>query len=310
MLHMLLLILKILGIGLLVLLGLLLLFLLIVLFVPLGYEGQGSFIGKVPRGRGRVRWLWGLISLSVSYDGEASAKLRLFGIPLFDLLGGGEKKERAEKGRGRHKKRRRRKNKKQAGEESGQSRTAPEPEESPEFSPAPEPELSAQDLSGGAEHGTGGEESSRPGKLLDRIQAFFKRLSETARHLIASVKRLLKQKEELTAFLENPDTREAIGFLWRRLKILLGHFLPKKASGRILFGTDDPYMTGKILMYMSWLYPLYGGSFSVEPAFDRAVFEAEGRFKGRLRMIHLAAAAVRILLNKKTRAFLKAFLDK
>lgn len=51
MLHMLLLILKILGIGLLVLLGLLLLFLLIVLFVPLGYEGQGSFIGKVPRGR-------------------------------------------------------------------------------------------------------------------------------------------------------------------------------------------------------------------------------------------------------------------
>ena len=95
MLHMLLLILKILGIGLLVLLGLLLLFLLIVLFVPLGYEGQGSFIGKVPRGRGRVRWLWGLISLSVSYDGEASAKLRLFGIPLFDLLGGGEKKERS-----------------------------------------------------------------------------------------------------------------------------------------------------------------------------------------------------------------------
>ena len=94
-----------------------------------------------------------------------------------------------------------------------------------------------------------------------------------------------------------------IGFLWRRLKILLGHFLPKKASGRILFGTDDPYMTGKILMYMSWLYPLYGGSFSVEPAFDRAVFEAEGRFKGRLRMIHLGRGGVRILLNKRRGPF-------
>ena len=67
MLHLLLLILKILGILLLVILGIILAVLLLVLFVPLRYKADVEFDGK-PRGNVLVSWLLRLITVRVSYD--------------------------------------------------------------------------------------------------------------------------------------------------------------------------------------------------------------------------------------------------
>ncbi len=86
MLHIILLILKIIGIILLAVLGLLLLVLLTVLLVPLRYRvvvehGDAFYL------KGRAHWLLHLIHADVSHiDGVLHLKVRLFGFVLFDNL--------------------------------------------------------------------------------------------------------------------------------------------------------------------------------------------------------------------------------
>ena len=89
MLHIILLILKIIGIGLLCLLGLALLFILLVLFVPVRYKVRGSYIDKKIKAFGQVTWLGRAVSVLGAYDGDAgenkgSFRVRLFGIPIID----------------------------------------------------------------------------------------------------------------------------------------------------------------------------------------------------------------------------------
>ena len=92
MVHILLLILKAIGILILVLLGLVLAVVCLVLFVPVCYEAGGSWKDK-PAGKGKISWLFGAVSLSAGYDGDESgltAGVRLFGQKLWEM---GEEKE-------------------------------------------------------------------------------------------------------------------------------------------------------------------------------------------------------------------------
>lgn len=92
MVHILLLILKAIGILILVLLGLVLAVVCLVLFVPVCYEAGGSWKDK-PAGKGKISWLFGAVSLRAGYDGDESgltAGVRLFGQKLWEM---GEEKE-------------------------------------------------------------------------------------------------------------------------------------------------------------------------------------------------------------------------
>lgn len=87
MVHILLLILKAIGILILVLLGLVLAVVCLVLFVPVCYEAGGSWKDK-PAGKGKISWLFGAVSLSAGYDGDESgltAGVRLFGQKLWEM---------------------------------------------------------------------------------------------------------------------------------------------------------------------------------------------------------------------------------
>lgn len=87
MLHVLFLILKIIGIILAVLLGLILLLLLLVLFVPVRYRAYGIKKGGECRAEAKLSWLLHLISIPISYqNGELSARLRILGFPVLNLL--------------------------------------------------------------------------------------------------------------------------------------------------------------------------------------------------------------------------------
>ena len=86
MLHIILMILKIIGILLLVLLGIVLLFLLSLLFVPVCYSGWGKKEGKTYQGKASVSWLFHLIHGTVVYEEKQSRfELYLCGIPLMKL---------------------------------------------------------------------------------------------------------------------------------------------------------------------------------------------------------------------------------
>ena len=81
--HILLLILKIIGILLLILLGLLLLFVLAVLFAPVRYLADGTLLEKKEVDIS-ANWLLFVLRVACSIkNGEVTACVRLFGIPVF-----------------------------------------------------------------------------------------------------------------------------------------------------------------------------------------------------------------------------------
>ena len=107
MFHLILGILKIIGIILLILISLFLLILLAIAFVPVRYFVQGKFSGDETYADVKVSWLLHIISFTFSIDRTAKSKIavRLFGIklPLFGSEPKHGKKKRPEKGSGKRK---------------------------------------------------------------------------------------------------------------------------------------------------------------------------------------------------------------
>lgn len=94
MLHIILLILKIIGILLVTLLGTLIVVLLLVLFIPIRYRLYGKKYEELIV-HGKVTWLLHVISIRLDYEkGQERALLRLFGFPLFDSMKKKEKRKR------------------------------------------------------------------------------------------------------------------------------------------------------------------------------------------------------------------------
>ena len=93
MLHVILLILRIIGIVLAAILGIVLLLLLLVLFVPIRYRVHVRKREEVLL-EARVTWLLHLLSVPVAFrDGVLSVKIKVFGIPLKDLAADEEEVE-------------------------------------------------------------------------------------------------------------------------------------------------------------------------------------------------------------------------
>lgn len=84
MLHVILLILKIIGIVLLVILGLLLAVILVVLLVPFRYRIQGGYHEK-PKGGVRVTWLLHALSVAITYDEKLDVLVKVLIFKVFHL---------------------------------------------------------------------------------------------------------------------------------------------------------------------------------------------------------------------------------
>lgn len=297
--------------GILLLVFLLLLFFLIsvILFVPLHYGAEGNFSDKRLRGSGRVSWLWGALSLSVSCGGETAVRFTIFGFSP---------------GQGKRKAKKRKRQKKKKGPR-GQKRLAPDvdggvsddgptaQEDRPELPPPGPPGGSVNDHGERSGEGQGFFENGEgePGGISGKVRAFLKKLSGLRGRFEAlggRLRSLLKQKEALDVFLSDEENRRLARLALRCVKRLLRHTLPRRVSGRVRFGLEDPYNTGRILEALAVLYPLWGGRLSVEPVFDEIVLEAEGNFKGRIRAVHFLTAAGRILLNKRVRVLIKNYI--
>lgn len=286
MLHVILLILKIIGWILLGILGLLLGILLLVLLVPVRYRVEGSYYGS-PRGTARITWLLHILSLMVSYEEELQITVKVFGFPLFQ----GDADEEAD-------------------EEDFQVTAAeilPEPlkdpilEEKATETPRPETEENI-------EEGPETKPISTPVSKQRRTH-FLKRISEKIKYAFRSLcgkLRVISGKwDKVKAFLQNEENKKTFHLILWQLKKMFKHILPRKATGKVTFGFDDPYTTGQVLSAAAIFYGWYGKHVEITPVFDRSLIEGEGKLKGRIRFGTLLFLGLRILMNKNFRMLLK-----
>lgn len=299
MLHVLLLILKIIGLLLLGILALVLGLVLLVLLVPIRYQVKGSFYGK-PEGFVKVTWLLHILSVAATYQEDLQVSVKLFGFRLF--RDAGEPDEEAFEEEMVH-----------AMELPGQmaedfiedpilremdSEAVEKPVES-----RGESHRADEAENPGEGHGNG-KRTAPPGK--GPLEAIMERWNS----LRAGWQKLAAKKEEILEFIKKQENQDTARLIVRQVKAVVRHILPRKVRGSITFGFDDPYMTGQVLSAASILYAWYGGHLQITPVFEDEVLEGEGFLKGRIRMGTVLILGIRILLNKNFRILLKRWRGK
>lgn len=298
-------ILKIIGIVILLVLGLVLLALLLVLLAPVRYSLSGSY-GSGVKGKAKVTWFLHALSVGVTYEDGLDIVVRILGKRLF------QKKEREPF----------------LPEEEPDMESCSLGEEEPDGSRADSKEfVSHEETSPEEEFVTDDKpDAETPKRKKKRTEKTGKKnknsnsrkekinLTERFQGLTESFKekwnRIAEYKERVTAFVTDEENKKTFRLIWRQFRAVIRHILPTKVRGTLVFGFDDPAVTGNVLAALSILYAWYGDALRITPVFDEKILEVEGSLKGRIRAGTLLVLLIRILLNKNFRVLVRRWRKK
>ncbi len=323
MLHIILFILKILGLLVLIVLGLVLAVALLILLVPVRYQAEGSYDGKV-KGKARITWLLHILSVTAQYEEDLIVRVRIFGFrigkpkkmdselkeaedivvqameimepePIREVLKG--KEEDPDRVR-----------------EEPMSLPPPQEESRNLIPPKEEPKweepIREEPKKKVPKKKKGFQIKGMFEKLKKKVLMAFIKLKFFFLRICDTLKTIKDKKDEIYAWISDKENQKTGKLLFRQVKRLVRHILPRRGEGNITFGFDDPYLTGQVLTYASVIYPLCHKHLNLYPVFDQTVFTMEGTFRGRIRMGSVLLIGSRMLLNRNFRRLLKGWLHK
>ncbi len=147
-------------------------------------------------------------------------------------------------------------------------------------------------------------------KIVNAIRKLIEKITCTYQQICGKVETGQEKIAQVRTFLADEANKKTIRLIKRQIFKLIKHILPRKLTGRVKFGFDDPATTGQILMYVSPFYGAYAKSLKLEPVFDEKIMEGELHLKGHIRLGSMLWIAVRVVLDKNFRRLLKLLLAK
>lgn len=330
-------ILKLLGILLLVILGIVVLVLALVLFAPVKYSGKGSKYGDELKVQALITYLNPIVRVKVQYPGEKIVQLKICGFTVFSTGKESNEKEKNEKPEEKAKE----KDKPsfesdskteqectyQGSAESSKEKEEGSPQQSSvaaageqaesnidsiqkdkaekseavcrqsdvsqdaadQASGAAESETASSDIRGGHSGQTGAkqtagsehvqeEQNSSKSSVLDTVQYYASLLQENKGLILNVIKTVLSALKTI---------------------------LPGKCRIKAVFGTGEADTTGFIYAAYCALDGFLPGEIIFEPVWTEKFAEGEFELKGRIRVIHFVAAAIKIIANKDVRLLIK-----
>lgn len=325
MIHILFMILKALGILLLVLLFLVLLIVCTVLFLPFCYRAQ---VLKEEEGfacvkaSGRVSWLFGAVALTASYEEQkAEAQILLFGASLETWKRRLKKIRRGEASVPRT--------------EENETENALEAEKTAEQK-APDQKEKQQKVTAQKEQPEQEQEPDAPKKsILERffgrieylpekllnlasrlLQTAFRllelpfRLLEKLEQKIQAGRRLKRKWESVKKFFRSKMFREALLHAKKEVLYFLKKAAPKKVTGTVRFGFNDPALTGETLGILGMIYGKLPKDLSIQPDFEQEILQGDVRMKGSFQAVTAAGIALRLFRDQNLRKTIRHFKHK
>lgn len=325
MIHILFMILKALGILLLVLLFLMLLIVCTVLFLPFCYRAQ---VLKEEEGfacvkaSGRVSWLFGAVALTASYEEQKpEAQILLFGASLETWKRRLKKIRRGEASVPRT--------------EENETENALEAEKTAEQK-APDQKEKQQKVTAQKEQPEQEQEPDAPKKsILERffgrieylpekllnlasrlLQTAFRllelpfRLLEKLEQKIQAGRRLKRKWESVKKFFRSKMFREALLHAKKEVLYFLKKAAPKKVTGTVRFGFNDPALTGETLGILGMIYGKLPKDLSIQPDFEQEILQGDVRMKGSFQAVTAAGIALRLFRDQNLRKTIRHFKHK
>ena len=145
-------------------------------------------------------------------------------------------------------------------------------------------------------------------EILEKIKCTWKNLCDKIKNMDGLEKlenfftKLREKKEAFLAFYNETHNHQWFTAFWHRLKKLLLRILPRADRLYLHFGFEDPYHTGQVLALCGMFYAFIGENMDLEPDFEKRVLEGSVYVKGRLRTVHMAVFAAKMLLDKNIRS--------
>ncbi len=124
------------------------------------------------------------------------------------------------------------------------------------------------------------------------------------------VGKIRRRAEHYLAILDRPSTQEAIRYVLARLFGALQHYIPKDWHLKGVLGLGDPAAGAGVLQVCGYLYPVTDGRLRLDTDFMNYRFDLDTEGKGHIRLFHLAAAAVLIILNSNVRRLIGSLRKK
>lgn len=338
MIHILFMILKALGILLLVLLFLVLLIVCTVLFLPFCYRAQ---VLKEEEGfacvkaSGRVSWLFGAVALTALYEEQKpEAQILLFGASLETWKRRLKKIRRGEASVPRT--------------EENETENAPEAEktdtvkkqmpqrDAEKTQKAPDQKEKQQKVTAQKEQPEQEQEPDAPKKsILERffgrieylpekllnlasrlLQTAFRllelpfRLLEKLEQKIQAGRRLKRKWESVKKFFRSKMFREALLHAKKEVLYFLKKAAPKKVTGTVRFGFNDPALTGETLGILGMIYGKLPKDLSIQPDFEQEILQGDVRMKGSFQAVTAAGIALRLFRDQNLRKTIRHFKHK
>lgn len=138
-------------------------------------------------------------------------------------------------------------------------------------------------------------------KILEKIRQFFSKLDEVGE----KINKLLEKLGEWKDFIDDERTRKALSKLLKKVKKLLKHILPRKIKGNLTFGVEDPAMMGWILAILGMAMPIYKDNLKIEPCFGINKIQGDIEVKGKLRLGYILYLAILVLIDKEIMGTIK-----
>ena len=333
MLHILLFILKIIGIILAVILGVLVLLICVVLFVPVEYRAKGECRGiREINGMVHVRWLFGLLRASAVYKDHKLDYIFCIAWKKISNHDDGKEKDEDEihdekiDPQSKDEKMDSKKadaqedseNNERDDERSGESKENDKEEsclhqiyeKDVEKVPQIYEEKRHEDVENEYQSD---EEENRTGflvfrtirekyeKIIDKIKTICRNIKCTRDRLYDKIKEISDKKDVVSDFISDETHRKAFEKLINEGLVLIKRIKPGKLELDMEYGFGDPSLTGRSLALFSMIYPFLGGDLRITPDFQNQKLNGRCLVQGRIYVWYFVFAAVRLLLSKYIR---------
>ncbi len=285
--HVILVLLKILGIVLLCIISIFILILLMALFVPVRYSFTSNNGNKIFV-KGKVSFLLHILSASfILEDGQKKVHIKILGIPLSFF---------------------RRKQKKASALKQNENKVEKEHNEATNT----KEEVNNKNTVLSEKEDVKDSNNKTEIKMIEengknpflKIKAFFIRFFNKIKHFLKQVKQFYQNIRYYLDLFHQESTKELFRLCKKRFAFLFKSILPKKFKLQIQYGLEDPADTAKVLSLYSMVYPFVGDYILIRPDFENKCFSYEVNGKGRIIVGFVLYQVIRVYFNHNCRNFI------
>ena len=122
----------------------------------------------------------------------------------------------------------------------------------------------------------------------------------------SKIKEVCGKIKDGIGILRSDEYRPAFEVIKQHGLKIVRHIFPRKIEGSVVFGFEDPSVTGKALGVLSWILPVIPEELRIVPDFTEEKLEADVKMRGHFFAAVLLKEGLMILLNQEVKKLIRA----